>query len=88
MGIKEKFDNFSKTVVDKIDELGLKVILKIEGKTGEGFAESVKDTAQSKDLEVLTMDSIQSAKSSNFESGKTYLSIMESNLEVLKEALR
>ena len=77
-----------KFLADKIDELGLKVILKIEGKTGEGFAESVKDTAQSKDLKVLTMDSIQSAKSSNFESGKTYLSIMESNLEVLKEALR
>ena len=77
-----------KFLADKIDELELKVILKIEGKTGEGFATSVKDTAKSKDLKVLTMDSIQSAKSSNFKSGKTYLSIMESNLEVLKEALR
>ena len=77
-----------KFLADKIDELELKVILKIEGKTGEGFAASVKDTAKSKDLKVLTMDSIQSAKSSNYKSGKTYLSVMESNLEVLKEALK
>lgn len=34
------------------------------------------------------MDSMQSSTSKDYANGVTYLSIMEKNLEVLKEALR
>ena len=77
-----------KFLADKIDELELDVILKIEGPDGDTFANAVKDSAKRKNLKVMTMDSIQSAKSDSYKKGKTYLSIMERNLEVLNEALK
>lgn len=78
-----------KFLADKIDELGLKAILKIEGNATERLISAIKETADTKDLTVLTMDSIQSARSSDFKNEKTrYLSIMESNLGVLTEALK
>ena len=76
-------------LANKVDELGLKVILKIEGNGGERVINAVKETAKTKDLTVLTMNSIQSARSSDFKNENSrYLSIMESNLGVLKEALK
>ena len=40
-----------------------------------------------KNQKVLTMDSMQSMTSKNAANGATYLSVMEQNLSVLKEAL-
>ena len=78
-----------KFLADKIDELNLKVILKIEGNATERLISAIKETANTKDLTVLTMDSIQSARSSDFKNENArYLSIMENNLGVLKEALK
>lgn len=78
-----------KFLADKIDELNLKVILKIEGNATERLINAIKETANTKDLTVLTMDSIQSARSSDFKNENSrYLSVMESNLGVLKEALK
>ena len=78
-----------KFLADKIDELNLKVILKIEGNGTERLISAIKETANSKDLTVLTMDSIQSTRSSDFKNENArYLSVMENNLGVLKEALK
>lgn len=71
----------------KIDELGLKTVLTIE-KSDQKLANTVVQSTQSKDQQVLILDSMQSAASKDVSEGTTYLSIMESNLSVLKEALK
>ena len=70
----------------KVDELGLKAIMKIETSDGS-IANTVKENTKAKDQEILTLDSIQSVTADRVEAGETYLSIMESNLDVLKKAL-
>ncbi|WP_185752572.1 metal ABC transporter substrate-binding protein [Butyrivibrio sp. AE2032] len=70
----------------KLDELGLKVVLVIEGPDHK-VAQTIADNTKSKDQEILVMDSIQSTTSSDSRNGVTYISIMESNLEVLRKAL-
>ncbi len=71
----------------KLDELGLKSIMQIESADGS-IAGAIKDASQTKDQTVLTLDSMQSTLSKDIDGGATYLSIMESNLQVLKEALK
>jgi len=46
----------------------------------------VENTAE-KNQKILTMDSMQSTTSEDVANGTTYLSVMEQNLSVLKEAL-
>ena len=50
------------------------------------FFSLVENTA-AKNQKVLTMDSMQSTTSEDVANGTTYLSVMEQNLGVLKEAL-
>ena len=71
----------------KIDELGLKSVIKIEGSDGR-IAETIINTSNSADAQILTLDSMQTTTSADAKNGTTYLSIMESNLEVLKKALQ
>ena len=74
-------------LVNKVNELNLKVILKIESSDGK-IAETVKKNANNSDtITILTMDSVQSATTSEYANGRNYLSIMQSNLIVLKQAL-
>ena len=70
----------------KVDELKMPCVLTIEGKNHKIAETIVKNTAQ-KSQKILTMDSMQSATSKDVASGTTYLSVMEKNLAVLKEAL-
>jgi zinc transport system substrate-binding protein len=70
----------------KVDELGLKNVLTIEGQNHK-IAETIIQNTSTKDQGVLTMDSMQSTTTEDVQGGATYLGIMESNLEVLKEAL-
>ena len=70
----------------KIDELKLPCVLTIEGKHHKIAETIVKNTAK-KNQKILTMDSMQSTTSKDVASGTTYLSVMEKNLAVLKEAL-
>ncbi len=74
-------------LAEKVDELGLKNIMTIEG-TDHSIAESIKENTASKDQTILTLDSMQSTTAEDVEAGANYLSIMESNLEVLKQALK
>ena len=69
----------------KADELGLPVILVTENSTGD-IAEAVSEGSQN-EPPVRVLDSLQSVTAEIAESGVTYLSVMEQNLEVLKEAL-
>ena len=70
----------------KVDELGLPCVLTIEGKNHK-LAETIVQSTTKKNQKVLTMDSMQSMTSEDAANGATYLSVMEQNLSVLKEAL-
>ena len=70
----------------KVDELGLPCVLTIEGKNHK-LAETIVQSTTKKNQKVLTMDSMQSMTSKDAANGATYLSVMEQNLSVLKEAL-
>ena len=71
----------------KVDELGLNTVLTIEKSDGK-IANTIIQNTANKDATVLAMDSMQSTTSQDIAGGTSYMSIMESNLEVLKEALR
>jgi zinc transport system substrate-binding protein len=70
----------------KVDELELKFVMVTEAGS-EKFAETVIDSTEAKDQEIRSLDDFKTISSSDIESGKTYLSVMESNLEILKEVL-
>ena len=71
----------------KIDELGLKSIVQIEGSKGD-IAKTVKDNTKSKDQQIITLDSLQSVTKKDVDGGLTYLGEMEKNLDVIKDALK
>ncbi len=71
----------------KVDELSLPAVMTIEGKDHK-IAETIIQNTQSKDQKILTMDSMQATTAKDVKGGVTYLSVMEKNLEVLKEALK
>ena len=73
-------------LANKVDELGLKHVMKIEGTKTE-IADTIINNTNGKDMDVLTLDSMQSTTSKDAKEGATYLGIMMSNLEVLKKAL-
>ena len=70
----------------KVDDLGLPCVLTIEG-AQHRIAETIVQNTVGKNQKVLTMDSMQSTTSKDVANGATYLSVMEKNLSVLKEAL-
>lgn len=71
----------------KVDELGLHNALTIE-KSDQKIAQTIIKNTKEKNQKILMMDSMQSTTSENVSGGATYLSIMENNLEILKEALK
>lgn len=70
----------------KVDELNLPCVLTIEG-VQHKIAETIVRNTAARNQKVLTMDSMQSTTSKDAANGTTYLSVMERNLSVLKEAL-
>ena len=71
----------------KMDELSLKAVMTIEG-SDHRIAETIVRNTSSKDQKILTLDSMQSVTSKDITNGVTYLSIMEKDLSILKEALK
>ena len=71
----------------KVDELSLHSVMTIE-RSDNKIAETIVKSSTSKDQKILTLDSLLSVTSKEVESGTTYLGVMESNLSVLKEALK
>lgn len=73
-------------LAEKTEELGLRNIMVTESTDGK-IAETIISNTKSKDQNILKLDSMQAVTSNDVSAGTTYLSIMKSNLEILKEAL-
>ena len=73
-------------LAQKVDRLKLPCVLTIEDKQHK-IAETIVQNTAEKNQKILTMDSMQSTTSRDVAAGVTYLSVMEKNLTVLKEAL-
>ena len=70
----------------KLDELGLTSVMVTES-ANVSIAETVIGNSSDKNQKILILDSMQSSNENDRMHGVTYLSVMESNLNVLKEAL-
>jgi zinc transport system substrate-binding protein len=68
---------------EKIKELGITSVILIDN-SGTQVANTVAANAGVENLQLLTMDSMQSVTANDIENGYTYLKCMEKNLEVLK----
>lgn len=76
-----------KFLAEKADKLELKNVMTIE-KSDQKIAKTIIDNTKNKDQNILTLDSMQSTTSEDVKNGTTYLSVMENNLNVLKEVLQ
>ncbi len=74
-------------LAEKVDAENLSAILTIEG-SDQKIAQTINENTTTKDHQILCMNSMQSTTSQDVEAGATYLSIMNENLEVLKQALQ
>ena len=70
-----------------VDELDLHAVMTIEH-SDEKIAETIVGNTQSKNQEILTLDSMQGTDLKEAQAGASYLKAMENNLEVIKEALK
>ena len=71
----------------KVDELGVNAVLTIE-KSDKKIAKTIVSNTKKKSAEILEMDSLQSITQKDIKAGRSYLSAMKNNLEVLKKALK
>ena len=72
----------------KMDSLQLPAIFTIDGSNGK-IARAILDASKnSKNAQVLTLNSMQSVTDEQIKAGVDYLSIMRDNLEALKKALK
>ena len=72
----------------KMDSLQLPAILTIEGSDTKIARTVLEASKNSKGAEILTLNSMQSVTDDQISAGASYLSIMRSNLEILKKALK
>ena len=73
-------------LAQKVDELRLPAVLTIENPKTR-IAETVVNATQSRNQKILAMNSLQGVTAQEVREGVTYLSVMESNLNILREAL-
>lgn len=71
----------------KVDELGLKNVMTIE-KSDKKIANTIISNTKNKNQKIFELNSLQSTTLKDVKNGVTYLSVMKSNLNVLKEALQ
>lgn len=79
-----------KTIVflaNKVDELKLKHILKIEGSNGK-IAKTIIENTKEKNQDIITMNSMQAVTSNDIKNGVTYIGIMQENLSAFDSALK
>lgn len=70
-----------------MDELNLQTVMVTES-ADQSIAKTIIGNTTAKDQQILVLDAMQSVTSGDVRNGTTYLSIMESNLAILKKALR
>ncbi|MBQ7639022.1 MAG: zinc ABC transporter substrate-binding protein [Clostridia bacterium] len=73
-------------LTQKLDELSLPAVITIES-SDKSIAKTVIENSSDQNRRILTMDSLQSTVRSEVDNGKTYIGVMRSNLDVLREAL-
>ena len=73
-------------LIKRVNELDAKVIIITESSDGE-TARTVKDNSASKNQKILKLNSLQSVGANDRSAEVNYLSVMKSNLDVLREAL-
>jgi len=73
-------------LANKMDELGLGYILVTES-ADRSVARAVIGNTREKNQQILVLNSMQSVSPDDMRNGATYISIMESNLNILREAL-
>lgn len=86
-GCSEQTEASSKTIaflVNKVKAENIPVVLKIEMSSGN-IAQTIADETGAK---ILTFNAAHNVSADDFNNGITYAKIMESNIEVLKEALK
>lgn len=71
----------------KLDELSLPAVMTIEG-GDHRIAEAIIQSSKDPNRKILSLDSLQSVTAGDVQNGASYLSSMENNLEILKEALK
>ena len=76
-----------KFLSDKVDEFGLRCVVVIDG-SNQKIAQAVIRETAAQTQSILVLNSLQSIGKTEINNGVTYLSVMESNLETLKEALK
>ena len=64
-----------------------KSVCQIESGNGK-IARTIIKSSKKKNAKIMTLDSMQSTTKKDIKKGTTYLSVMQKNLEVLKEALK
>ncbi len=74
-------------LAEKAEEESVPVILTIEGSDCNISDAIISNTKDGLERRILTLDSMQTVSRNEMEEGKTYLSVMEQNLDVLTEAL-
>ncbi|MDE6672966.1 MAG: metal ABC transporter substrate-binding protein [Ruminococcus sp.] len=73
-------------LADKVDELNIDTIFTIEG-SDDSVAKAIISGTETQNQKIVKLNSIQSVTSQQISDGMTYLSIMKSNLDTLKEVL-
>ena len=68
---------------NKVYEVGAKYIIKIESSDGK-IANQIKNNTKNKNETILTLNSLQSVDLKNY---KSYIEVMDSNLDILIQAL-
>lgn len=71
----------------KLDDLDLDAVLTIE-KSDKKIAKTIVANTKSKNQQILELDSMQSITQNDIINGRTYLSAMKNNLQVLKASLK
>ena len=74
-------------LAEKMDTLHLPCILTLE-KSDHRLAETILQNTEDSSRPILELDSMQSVNEKEIKAGASWLSVMESNLDILKEALR
>lgn len=73
-------------LAQKCNELSLPAVLTIDG-SDRKIAETIVKNTDSGNQQILQLDSMQSVTAADIRDGASYLSLMENNLSVLKQAL-
>lgn len=74
------------SLAEKVDELGLKYIFQTENPLAD-IAKTVVETTETKDQQILVLDSMQAVTAAKIAEGVTYYSTMEKNINTLIEGL-